>query len=313
MSDIDSHIVYSPASFADIGPHVFPMEKYEGVIRRLRDEDGLENPVEPEPAAREDLLRVHTEAYLDDLDGAVHTPRTIPSELPISREIVDFFVLACGGTTKAARIALREGWAAHVGGGFHHAFAGKAEGFCYLNDLAVAAATLLDEGAVDRVGVIDLDVHQGNGTAAIFASDDRVFTLSIHQEDNYPIKERSDLDVGLVSWDRSRSGSPWVGDETYLEALEPALARALDPAPDLVLYQAGADPYRDDQLGGLRLTMEGLASRDRTVFRACVDRGIPWAITFGGGYAFEVADTVEIHLRTIRTAREVAAGERGEG
>lgn len=306
MSELDSHVVYSPASFADIGPHVFPMRKYAGVIRRLREEDGLEEPVEPEPASREAIGRVHAEAYLEDLDGGVHTPRTIPSELPISAEIVDFFHLACGGTTRAARIALERTWAAHVGGGFHHAFPDRAEGFCYLNDLAVAAATLLDEGTVERVTVIDVDVHQGNGTAAIFAGDDRVFTMSIHQEDNYPVKERSDLDVGLVSWDRSRPGSPWVDDETYLEALAPAVERALEHGPDLVLYQAGADPYRDDQLGGLRLTMEGLGRRDETVFRACAARGIPWAITFGGGYAFDVADTVAIHLQTIRKAREVA-------
>ncbi|MDX1660198.1 MAG: histone deacetylase [Gemmatimonadota bacterium] len=313
MSDLDSHIVYSPASFADIGPHVFPMEKYAGVVRRLREEDGLEDPVEPEPASREALLRVHDEAYLEDLDEGVHTPRTLPSELPISGEIVDFFVLACGGTTRAARIALRRRWAAHVGGGFHHAFAGKAEGFCYLNDLAVAAATLLEEGAVERVTVIDVDVHQGNGTAAIFAGDDRVFTMSIHQEDNYPIKERGDLDVGLVSWDRSRAGSPWVEDEAYLESLAPAVERSLEHDPELVLVQCGADPYRDDQLGGLRLTLEGLKRRDETVFRACAERRIPWVVTFGGGYAFDVADTVAIHLQTIRTARDVAEEAWGRG
>lgn len=306
MARIDPHVVYSPASFADIGPHVFPMAKYAGVVRRLREEDGLEEPVASEPASREAILRVHTEAYLEDLDGGVHTPRTIPSELPISKEIVDFFVLACGGTTVAARIALERGWAVHVGGGFHHAFPGKAEGFCYLNDLAVAAATLLEEGAIGSAAVIDVDVHQGNGTAAIFAGDERVFTMSIHQEDNYPVKERSDLDVGLVSWDRSRSGSPWVDDETYLEALAPAVERALEGSPDLVLYQAGADPYERDQLGGLRLTMEGLRRRDETVFRACAERGIPWAITFGGGYALELDDTVAIHLQTIRVARESA-------
>lgn len=311
MAELESHIVYSPTSFADIGPHIFPMEKYAGVIRRLREEDGVEEPVEPEMASREAIRKVHSEAYLEDLDAGVHTPRTIPSELPISREIVDFFVLACGGTTRAARIALERGWAAHVGGGFHHAFQGKAEGFCYLNDLAVAAATLLDEGAVERVAVIDVDVHQGNGTAAIFHGDDRVFTMSIHQEDNYPIKEKSDLDVGLVSWDPSRPGSPWVTDEVYLEALTPAVERTLDHGPDLVLYQAGADPYRDDQLGGLQLTMEGLRRRDETIFRACADRDIPWAITFGGGYAYDVADTVAIHLQTIRVARETAAAREG--
>ncbi|HUP20811.1 MAG TPA: histone deacetylase, partial [Gemmatimonadota bacterium] len=258
---------------------------------------------------REELLRVHTPEYLADLDGAVHTPRTRMSELPISRPIVEFFVLAAGGTTAAARIALERGWAAHVGGGFHHAFADRAEGFCYLNDLAVAARTLLAEGAVERVAVIDADVHQGNGTAAIFQGDPAVYTMSIHQEDNYPVKERSDLDVGLLSWDPSRPGSGYVTDDVYLEVFEPAVTRTLEThRPDLVLYQGGADPYEDDQLGGLRLTMEGLARRDAIVFCACRERGVPWATTCGGGYAHELADTISIHTGTIRIARDVAGG-----
>lgn len=309
MDSLQGRVVWSPASFADIGRHVFPMEKYAVVHRRLTDEDGLESHLEPEPAPREEILRVHTEEYLEDLAGAVHTHRTVMSELPISEEIVGFFELACGGTTLAARQALALGWAAHLGGGFHHAFPDRAEGFCYLNDLAVAARTLLAEGAVERVAVIDVDVHQGNGTAAIFQGDDAVFTFSIHQEDNYPIKERSDRDIGLLSYDRSRPGSPFVTDDVYLAALAPVVEEVVGEfRPDLVLYQAGADPYEDDQLGGLRLTMEGLRRRDETVFRACRRRGVPWAITFGGGYAFDVADTIAIHTQTVRVARDVAAG-----
>ncbi|MDX1624358.1 MAG: histone deacetylase [Gemmatimonadota bacterium] len=310
MARLSEHIVYSPAAFADIGPHVFPIEKYRGVYRRLEDEEGLEEYREPEPADRELLALVHTDAYLDDLAGGVHTRRTIMSELPMSEEIVAFFALACGGTTLAARRALELGWTAHLGGGFHHAFADRAEGFCYLNDLAVAARALLEEGTVERVAVIDVDVHQGNGTAAIFAGDPDVFTFSIHQRDNYPVKERSDRDIGLVSFDPSRPGSPYVTDRLYLDALVPAVEEVLDGfEPDLVLYQGGADPFREDQLGGFRLTMEGLAERDRSVFRACAARGIPWAITFGGGYAADVADTVAIHLHTVRVARETAAGD----
>lgn len=305
---LDPHVVWSPASTADIGPHVFPMEKYAGVVERLRAEDGLREWTRPEPAPREDLLRVHTEAYLADLDGAVHTPRTVMSELPIAAAIVDFFELACGGTTLAARRALETGWAAHVGGGFHHAFADRAEGFCYLNDLAVAAETLRAEGAVERVLVVDVDVHQGNGTAAIFRNVPDVFTFSIHQEDNYPIKERSDVDIGLVSYDPARLGSPHVTDAVYLAALLPALETALDRhLPDLVLVQAGADPYEDDQLGGLKLTLDGLRRRDEGIFRACRARGIPWVVTLGGGYAFDVADTIAIHTATVRAARDVAA------
>lgn len=309
MARLDEHVVYSPASFADIGSHVFPMEKYRRIVERLVAEDGLERPIEPEPADREALLGVHAEAYLEDLERAVHTRRTFPSELPISKEIVDFFALACGGTTLAARKALELGWAVHVGGGFHHAFADRAEGFCYLNDLAVAARTLLDEGAAERIAVIDVDVHQGNGTAAIFAGDPAVFTFSIHQADNYPIKTPGDRDIGLASLDPSRPGSPWVTDDVYLGGLVPAVDETLDGfRPDLVLYQAGADPYRGDQLGGFRLTMEGLRRRDEAVFRACRARRVPWAITLGGGYAFDVEDTVAIHLGTIRVARAVAEG-----
>lgn len=307
MARFGDHIVYSPASFAEIGPHVFPMEKYRGVYERLVEEDGLEDHLEPGPADREALSRVHSEEYLDDLDGGTHTRRTMMSELPMSKEIVDFFKLACGGTTLAARRALELGWAAHLGGGFHHAFSDRAEGFCYLNDIAVAARSLVAEGALDRVVVIDVDVHQGNGTAAIFAGDPAVFAFSIHQQDNYPIKERGDRDIGLVSFDPSRSGSPYVTDRVYLDALVPAVEEVLDAFdPDLVLYQGGADPYRHDQLGGFRLTREGLRERDAAVFGSCARRGIPWAVTLGGGYALDVADTVAIHLQTVRVARETA-------
>ncbi|HJR52676.1 MAG TPA: histone deacetylase [Gemmatimonadota bacterium] len=303
---IGDHVVFSPRAWADIGPHVFPMEKYAGVYRRLEKEDGVRDPLRPEPSPREELLRVHSAAYLDDLDGGVHTWRTAASELPLSAEIADFFRLACGGTALAARTALERGWAAHLGGGFHHAFEERAEGFCYLNDLAVAARAVQAEGKAARVAVVDLDVHQGNGTAGIFRDDPTVYTFSVHQEDNYPVKEPGDRDIGLVSYDRGRAGSPWVEDAIYLEVLETAMPEVLDEArPDLVLYQAGADPYRYDQLGGLRLTLEGLERRDEMVFTACRQRGIPVATTFGGGYAVDVEDTIAIHLATVRAAGRV--------
>jgi acetoin utilization deacetylase AcuC-like enzyme len=312
-SQLDGRIVTSPAYETDIGPHVFPTEKYRGVRERLQ-EEGLTKVVEPEPPEREELLQVHTAAYLDDLAALRWTPRTWRSELPISEPIVRWFELSCGGTVAAARLALASGWAAHLGGGFHHAFADHAEGFCYLNDLAVAARALQAGDEVERVAVIDLDVHQGNGTAAIFAGDPSVFTFSIHQEDNYPVKERGDLDIGLLSFDRSRPGSPYVTDEVYLGLLEHALPGILDGfRPDLVLYQAGADPYEKDRLGGFRLTLEGLARRDAGVLEACRSRGIPVAITLGGGYAVDVADTVGIHAETVRAAArlEAAVEERG--
>jgi acetoin utilization deacetylase AcuC-like enzyme len=310
-SPIDQHIVYSTAYEADIGAHVFPTEKFRGVFERLVAEDGLERPLEPERPDREALLRVHTAEYIRDLERGRHTERTIASELPITREIVEWFMLSCGGTMLASRQALALGWAAHLGGGFHHAFPAHAEGFCYLNDLAVAARAAQADGSVERVAIIDVDVHQGNGTAAIFADDPTVFTFSIHQEDNYPIKARSDRDIGLMSFDPGRERGPSVTDDVYLTVLEPAVIDILDDfRPELVLYQCGADPYERDQLGGFQLTLEGLTRRDATVLGPCHERRIPVAITLGGGYAIDVADTIAIHLETVRTAHRIWAGAR---
>src|SRR5262249_5957054 len=232
--------VWSPRYACDIGAHVFPTEKYAAVRRALVDSGDLEADADlaPPAATRALLERAHDAAYLDDLEALRWAPRTQYRELPLTREIVDAFSLAASGTTRAARLALELGAAAHLGGGLHHAYAGHAEGFCYVNDLAVAARVLLAEGGVRRVAVVDLDVHQGNGTAHIFRDEPAVFTLSIHQENNYPVpKERSDLDVGLEDG---------TGDDAYLAALAPALDRVWTFAPDLVLYQAGADPFHDD-------------------------------------------------------------------
>jgi len=291
---------HAPAYECNIGPHVFPTLKFRLVRERLVAEGWLRDDeiVLPRPASREELLRVHTAAYLDDLEHLRWSPRTLASELPLSREIVDAYVLAAGGTTQAARAAMEQGFAANLGGGFHHAFADRAEGFCYINDLAVAARVLQHEGRARKVAIVDVDVHQGNGTARVFAGDDTVFTLSLHQEANYPMpKETSDLDVGLADG---------TGDAAYLEALERSLERVWVFAPDLVLLQAGADPYQDDQLGGLALTLEGLDQRDRRVLEGCAARDIPAVITFGGGYARRLGDTVEIHTATCRTLLRLA-------
>ncbi len=295
--------VWSPAYGCDIGAHVFPTAKYAGVAEALRagGEWAPDAFVEPPPVTRELLEAAHEAAYLDDLEALRWTPRTQYSELPLSRAIVDGFALAAAGTTLAARLALQHGAAAHVGGGLHHAHAGHAEGFCYINDLAVAARALLQEARVARVAVVDLDVHQGNGTAHIFRDDPAVFTLSVHQEDNYPTpKQHSDLDVGLADG---------TGDEAYLGALAPALERVWAFAPQLVLYQAGADPYADDQLGGLALSFAGLEARDRAVIDGCAQRGIAVASTLGGGYARRLEDTVRIHATTCRLV--LAAARRG--
>jgi acetoin utilization deacetylase AcuC-like enzyme len=295
-------VVWSSRYGCDIGTHVFPTAKYAAVARALvamgEVEDGAW--LEPPPADRALLEQAHEPEYLDDLEALRWTPRTQYSELPLTREIVEAFSLAAAGTTLAARVALEHGAAAHLGGGLHHAHAGHAEGFCYVNDLAVATRVVQREGLASRVAVVDLDVHQGNGTADIFCEDEDVFTLSVHQEDNYPVpKASSDLDVGLADG---------TGDEAYLAALAPALERVWAFRPALVLYQAGADPFRDDQLGGLALTFEGLEERDRMVLEGCAERGIPVATTLGGGYARRLADTVRIHTTTCRLTIAAARG-----
>ncbi len=289
-------VVWSAGYECDIGLHVFPTEKYRLVHASLAAAGDLASAdvLEPPPATRELLALAHDAAYLDDLDALRWTPRTLHSELPLDAGIVAAFALGAAGTTLAAREALARGAAAHVGGGLHHAYAGHAEGFCYLNDLAVAVRALRREGLVERAAVVDLDVHQGNGTAHIFRDEPEVFTLSIHQERNYPVpKETGDLDVGL---------DDGTGDDAYLATLDGALERVWAHRPQVVLYQAGADPYRDDQLGGLALSLEGLAARDARVVDGCAARGIPLVTTLGGGYARRLEDTVRIHATTCRLA-----------
>jgi len=295
-------VITSPRYACDIGPHVFPTAKFQLVLDRLVDA-GLvrrEDVLEPELPGRDLLARAHTAEYLDDLDELRWTHRTMPSELPLTREIVTAYQLAAQGTALGARLALERGMAVHLGGGFHHAYADRAEGFCYLNDLAVAIRAMQGEGRLRRAAVVDLDVHQGNGTAGIFAGDPEVFTLSFHQQNNYPMpKTPGTLDVGFADG---------AGDEEYLERLDAALPRVWDFAPELLLYQAGADPYAEDQLGGLRLSVPGLERRDRAVLEGAAARGIPAVVTFGGGYARRLEDTVTIHAATCRVAIEAGRG-----
>ncbi len=291
--------IYSNHYYADIGFHVFPIVKYRRVFDMLLEAVGIGawDFQEPAQATEDELLLVHTSEYLRDLADCAWTERTSYSELPISKEIVDLFKLAAGGTILACREALQNRWAVHLSGGFHHAFADKAEGFCYLNDLAVAAKVIQKDGLLRKVAIIDCDLHQGNGTAAIFQEDDSVFTFSIHQRDLYPVKQKSDLDIHLA-----------IGttDEEYLNQLHSSIPGILDAfKPDLVLYQAGADPYKNDQLGNLSLTIEGLNRRDQFLFEECKDRNIPVAVTLGGGYAVNTEDTVQIHFNTCESALEI--------
>jgi acetoin utilization deacetylase AcuC-like enzyme len=325
-------LVYSDAYYLPIGAHVFPAEKY----RRIRDRllaNGVaaaNDFLEPKPATDEDILLVHTQEYVHKLKTGTLSPREeMELEIPYSGELVEAFWLAAGGSILAARRALSDGVGISIGGGFHHAFPDHGEGFCMIHDVAVAIRRLQRDGKIRNAMTVDCDVHQGNGTAAIFAAArtaseplpsagpgtrssalpgkmrraqaGAVFTISLHQHNNYPMwKPPSSIDVDLPDG---------VGDDDYLAWLDNALSSGLRQfEPDLLCYVAGADPYREDQLGGLSLTIEGLKKRDELVFRVARAKNIPVMVTYAGGYAQKVEDTVTIHCNTVIAAKEVASG-----
>jgi acetoin utilization deacetylase AcuC-like enzyme len=295
--------VYSSSYKADIGFHVFPTEKYDLILGRLRAEGLIndDNLVAPTRPTEEQLRKVVTDEYLDDLLNYRMTPRTYPSEMPVKKDIIEAQILCCGGSHLAVQLALENGMCCHIGGGFHHAFSDHAEGFCYLNDVVFSAVMLLEQG-IQRVAVIDCDLHQGNGTAKFFEKEERVFTFSIHQEQLYPVKQKSDLDIGL------RNGA---GDEEYLSELQGALDHIFaNFKPGFIIYVAGADPYVLDQLGNLQLTVEGLRKRDESVVRRARDNAIPVATVLAGGYAEDVGDTVEIHCNTARVMQSITNEKR---
>ncbi len=288
--------VYSDRIYADIGEHVFPIEKY-GLVRQRLIDDGVLRPedfIEPRMVTTEDMLLVHTKEYVYDLTNMMWTERTIRSELPLTEDIKNSYLLGTGGTILACQKALSSRVAVNLSGGFHHAFPDHAEGFCYTNDVAIAVRRLQKDNQAGRFFIVDCDLHQGNGTAYIFRADSDVFTFSIHQENNYPLKQKSDLDIGLADG---------ADDAIYLAHLKEHVPRILDEfAPGFVIYLAGADPYKDDQLGGLNLTMEGLQRRDEFTIGECLSRNIPVAVLLAGGYAFNTDDTVTIHCNTCKVA-----------
>jgi len=296
-------LFYSDDYEADIGPHIFPMRKYRLVKERLLDM-GVARPddfVRPEPASVEDALLVHTEMYVAKLLNSTLSPlEEATLELPYSKELIDKSFLGAGGTISAVRSSFDRGVGVNIAGGLHHAFPDHGEGFCVLNDVAMGVARALEDGLAERVATVDCDVHQGNGTAAIFSKDKRVFTFSIHQELNYPMaKPPSDLDIGL----------PNDADGTlYLSNLKSALDTIFGEfSPEMVFYVAGADPYEHDLLGGLALTKQDLADRDEAVMSACASRGVPFVVALAGGYAERTSDTAEIHAAAI--ARAITTGE----
>ena len=280
--------------------HRFPMEKY-ALTLELSLREGLLSAerLAPAPLAPDEVLRrAHTPAYVQAATtGALTAPEIRRIGFPWTPALINRCRASVGGTLAAAEAALSDGVAANLAGGTHHAFAGEGEGFCVFNDIACATLELLARGWVRRVAVIDLDVHQGNGTAAILGGHPAVFTLSLHGERNFPFRKMpSTLDVGLPDG---------CDDETYLSALDRALPQAMAFDPELVFYIAGADPLRDDRLGRLDMSLAGLAERDRRVLTACRDLGAKVALTMGGGYARPIHPTVAAHVGTYRVAREV--------
>jgi len=319
-------LVYSDDYYLPIGAHVFPAQKYRYIHQRLL-ETGVAEPsdfLEPSLASDEDVLLVHTPEYVHKLKTGTLSPREeLQMEVPYSPELVRAFYLAAGGWTLVGQSALKDKVAFNIGGGFHHAFPDHGEGFCVIHDVAVAIRRLQRDRKIVRAMTVDCDVHQGNGTAAIFsgmrvaheplpstapfmpsraevrsATVGDVFTISLHQENNYPAwKPPSSIDVNLP--DRT-------GDAEYLQWLDNALSSGLRQfQPELICYIAGADPYKEDQLGGLSLTIEGLKKRDELVFRVAKARGIPVMVTYAGGYARNVEDTVTIHRNTVVAAKEI--------
>lgn len=285
---------FSPRYTVDIGGHVFPTEKFSLVAAVYK---GKGRFVEPELPDRKDMLLAHQEAWVDKvIAGKMSLDDEMRLELPFGPELSMAHRLQVSGTISACRDAMVSGLGLHIGGGSHHAFPGHGEGFCVLNDIACGLLKMRAEDRLRRAAIVDLDVHQGNGTAAIFKADAGTFTFSMHQEDIYPaIKVPGSLDVGLPRG---------MGDKDYLRLLADNLPRVFESSPELVVYQAGVDCAAGDLLGGLALSPSGLKRRDDFVFQACRTRGIPVAVTLGGGYAADLDRTAGLHAQTISSALE---------
>ena len=291
-------IIYSDDYRVDIGEHVFPTQKYKGVYERLiKSNPTLKDIIiQPTPASDEDVLLVHTKEYVHKLlTGTLSYEDTLRLELPYSKQLVTASWLGAGGTIMAYRYAIKEGAGINLAGGFHHAFPDHGEGFCVLNDIAIGVRKVQKEELIKKVLILDCDLHHGNGTAYIFANDPDVYTFSIHQENNYPYyKPPGSLDIGL---------DDGAGDEEYLSKLATHVPGIVSKfKPELIVYVAGADPYEDDQLGGLNLTKEGLNKRDKFVFDLAKSNHIPVASLLAGGYANDVNDTTEIHYNMVMEA-----------
>jgi acetoin utilization deacetylase AcuC-like enzyme len=278
--------------------HRFPMRKYAMLRARVETEilSAGDTLWVPQAASDEQILRAHDATYLQRVVSGTLTPSEIRRiGFPWSPQMVERSRRSSGATVEACRCALQQGLAVSLAGGTHHAFRDHGAGYCVFNDAAIAALAMQAEGRTQRVLIVDGDVHQGDGTAAMFADDPSVFTFSIHGASNFPFrKAESDLDVALPDF---------TGDDAYLSSFRDGLCRALSASqPGLVIYLAGADPYEGDRLGRLSLSKDGLVRRDQFLYSSCADLGVPVATVMGGGYARTIGDTVEIHFNTIRAA-----------
>ncbi|HSE17282.1 MAG TPA: histone deacetylase [Pyrinomonadaceae bacterium] len=294
-------VFYTPRYYAEIGEgHVFPIRKFQMVRDRLIAEGTLDPAelIEPSPAPLEDVLLVHTEDYVSRLCTGQLTPKEIRRlGLPWSESLVRRSFYAVGGTLAATHAALTQGYGSNLAGGTHHSFADRGEGFCVLNDVAIAIRAMRARNTIRRAAIVDCDVHQGNGTATIFAGDTETFTFSIHGANNYPLfKAQSTLDIELVDGTQ---------DAEYLETLAHHLPSVFAHEPDIVFYLAGADPFARDKLGRLALSLDGLRERDACVLRECYEREVPIVTVMSGGYGKDINDTIEIHCNTIRMVKEV--------
>ncbi|WCL48241.1 histone deacetylase [Leptospira sp. GIMC2001] len=294
MKKSNAVLFYSPYYNLDLGRHVFPAQKYSYIYDWIRKDPILKNIqiLAPERAKMEDLELVHRPEYLDDLFSYEHSFRTMNSELPLSRSIVESFLYGVGGTVEAMEKTSEFQFCFNLGGGYHHSMPDHAEGFCYLNDVAIATRLFLLQNPGKKVLIADLDLHQGNGNSFIFQDDSDVFTFSIHQGNIYPKKEDSDLDIALA---------PGTGDEEYLRVLDESLAIIESKfLPDIIFYLAGADPYMDDSLGELKLSLDGLIARDTKIRDFSIKHNVSTVIVTAGGYANHPEDTVKIHFNSIK-------------
>ena len=277
------------------------MEKYNLLPEQLLYEGTVthDNFFEPKPLEEPLVVRTHDETYWAKLKGlALDRKEERRTGFPLSQQLVDREVTIMNGTLQAAKYALEYGVAMNIAGGTHHAYTNRGEGFCLLNDIAISANYLLDEGLTKKVLVVDLDVHQGNGTAQIFENEPRVFTFSMHGASNYPMhKEKSDLDIGLPDG---------TDDDVYLKTLRETLPRLIDEQePEFIFFQSGVDVLATDKLGRLGMTIEGCRERDRIVLQTCFSNNIPVVASMGGGYSQKIAHIVEAHANTYRLAQEI--------